>query len=413
MSVNESSTPEEVRDAAEKSFDSVKKAVLQSACTKLKLSDEGTKTDLLTRLKERLAGSGATGRAKPHPVAAAAGTLKDTAEVAFDGMKQTQLREACKSAGLSAGGSNSELIARLQTHRDSAAAARGAGKSLPRTGTSRSARDDTPSPHESTSGAGSMPTRPAAEPRAGAGGETKATTLATAPSHRSEDDDEGSDAKRISTNSLKTRDYNSASTQRKIWRARKQVDAYTTWSCDDFRLGELPVEVDHILELQVVADAVEEALAPARATRGVSRKVVGGKLRDALLNEPALNLNITCEKVNKFKGGVFTHRLRSDKHTDFREAVDACNVEFPKCKDGPFYASPVVAKLIEDRGSRADVIAEIVGNVQAETQAAYGRVKNVVEARAGTMADLSIAERGMVDKVLDALAGRLETWGLM
>jgi hypothetical protein len=241
----------------------------------------------------------------------------------------------------------------------------------------------------------------------------KSTPLATAPSHESEDGDEGSDDERVTTTFLKNRAYNTAGAQEVTWRSRKHVDAYTAWSCDAFRFGSVPVEVDHIVELQVVADAVEEALAPARATRGVSRRVVAGKLRDAVLNEPALNLNITCKKVNKFKGSVFKCRLRADTHRDFGEAVDACNDEFLGCKEGPFFASPVVAELIDRSGSRADVISEIVGNVQSETQAAYGRVKAVVEARTGTMAGLSIAERGMVDKVLETLAGRLEGWGLM
>jgi hypothetical protein len=400
MSVDDDSTPEEIRAAAEKRIESVKKAVLQSACRKLKLPDEGKKDALLVRLQERLDNADTT--LKPRLV------VKHTTEDAFDGMTQTELREACKSAGLPAGGSNKVLADRLRMHN----AAAGSGKSLLRPARVRPAPDDTPHPDWSTSGAGSMPSRPPTKPRAGAGGETEGIALA-APGRKPVVDDDGSDDERVTTKFLKNRAYNSAGAQEATWRSHKQVDAYTAWTCTDFSVGKLPVEVDHILELQVVADAVEEALAPSRATRGVSRRVMAGKLRDTVLNEPQLNLNITCEKVNKFKGSVFKQRLRSDKHTDFREAVDACNEEFSKCKDGPFFASPVVATLIDRSGSRADVIAEIVGNVQDETKAAYGRVKAVVEARTGTMADLSIVERGMVNKVLDTLAGRLEAWGLM
>lgn len=244
------------------------------------------------------------------------------------------------------------------------------------------------------------------------------------PDEHTDDDgdhDAESDGLKIKSGELKSPKYNSGHSQAETWDAHKGRDAYTGWVSDQFHdcraLGYAegaPWQVDHILELQLIASCATVALhRDGSVTRDSLSARVLALLKDHVANEATLNLNITCAKVNQFKGQVFKS-LIGHKHgvkEDFDTLVQLRNETYSRRPHlrtnarGPFFDSPVIAEMIE-ASSKAAVIGDVIGCMKDEMLAAQDRVTSA-------MLSLSAAsERAVASKILSELQVRLEAWGI-
>jgi hypothetical protein len=235
-----------------------------------------------------------------------------------------------------------------------------------------------------------------------------------------DEEDGESDGDRLHATSLRGSSYNSGASQEATWDARGQHDMYTGWHWERFHDLDLPWQVDHILELQVVAKSLEAAsrATTTMETRGVTKRLVAGMLRDAVLNDPATNLNITCEKINLFKGKVFSHRLLTGSRVmTFEAAVDDANETFDGCADGAFFCSPVVEYLVRADGlSKREAADSVITGMKEATAQAFHRLQGMVAgSRAGDFAlgDLSLTEKHLVKGAIEELSQRLAMWDML
>lgn len=227
---------------------------------------------------------------------------------------------------------------------------------------------------------------------------------------------------RISRKDLEKPGYNSGANQERVWIASGFKDRYTGWHYERFHEAGAPWHVDHIIELQMIGNAAETCAHTARGveTRGLLKRQVAAMLRDHVVNEPTRNLNITCEKINLFKGKVITGLMKAPDAVDFAEAVDECNISYKTCDGGRkiFMDSPVAAAMIRSEGSAREATDAIVERIRKASTAAMKALRDAASpgargAAGPILATMGAAERGYAAKVLDALEASLSDMNLV